>query len=145
MFANTVVVGIDGSDTARRALEAALEIAGDGATIHVVSAYDAPSARRVAQMYSSVPAEYTTSIDLLATDRQRVADAAKVVADRGFAAVEHLVDDDPASAILDTAESVGADLIVIGSRGLGRASQVLRGSVSTKIAHHSPVNFLVVH
>lgn len=145
MFAKTLVVGIDGSETADRALDAALDVAADGATIHVVSAYDAPSTRRVAKLYSSVPEEFVTSIDLLAEDRQVVARAAKVVADRGFAVVEHLIDDDPASAILDTAESVDADLIVIGSRGLGRASQVVRGSVSTKIAHHSPVNFLVVH
>ena len=56
-----------------------------------------------------------------------------------------VIDDDPASAILDVAEKVEADLIVVGSRGLGRASRFVRGSVSAKVANHAHTSFLVLH
>lgn len=145
MNVNTVVVGVDGSECAQRALDAALEITEAGGTVHVVSAYDAPSNHRVALAFASVPEEYKRDIDLLAEPRAIVERAAKSVADQGFNAVQHLIDNDPASAILSTAEETNADMIVVGSRGLGRASQVVRGSISTKIAHHSPVDFMVIH
>ena len=141
----TVVVGVDGSECSQRALDAALAVTEAGGTIHVVSAFDTPSTRMVNEVYASVPAEYVANIDLLAEPRGKLEDAVRHASDRGFTIVDHFVDDDPASAILDTATDVTADLIVVGSRGLGRASQVLRGSVSTKIAHHSQIDFLVIH
>ena len=65
--------------------------------------------------------------------------------ERGVNHKGHFVDEDPASAILDVADKVDADLIVVGSRGLGRASRLVRGSVSSKIANHAQRSFLVVH
>jgi nucleotide-binding universal stress UspA family protein len=51
---------------------------------------------------------------------------------------------DPAAQILAAAESINADLIVLGRRGLGRIAELLLGSVSSKVLHHSRVNVLVV-
>jgi len=42
-------------------------------------------------------------------------------------------DDDPADGILDMAEKVGAGMIVIGHRGLGRVRSLLAGSVAKKV------------
>ena len=145
MDVNTVVVGYDGSDNAKRAIDAARAVLSDGGTMHVVSAYDAPSAREVRDAYAEVPDEFTASIDLLAGPRTMLESATKALADQGVNVTPHFIDDDPASAILSIADDVDADMIVVGSRGLGRASQVLRGSVSTKIAHHSRVDFMVIH
>jgi len=142
---NTIVVGYDGSKNAQRAVDAAIGLVGSTGTIHLVTAYDAPSVRRINEAYATVPAEFHGHIDLLAEPRGHLSDASKYVADKGVEASEHFVDDDPASAILGVAKTTDADLIVVGSRGLGRASQVLRGSVSTKIAHSADVNFLVIH
>lgn len=145
MKPQTIVVGIDGSDGSQRALDAAIDLVETSGTIHVVSAYDAPSNHHVAQAYASVPAEFIANVDVLAQPRALLDDATNTVTSSGLTGVSHFVDADPASAILDIAEDVDADLVVVGSRGLGRASQVLRGSVSTKIAHHCRVDFLVVH
>ncbi|KAG1648693.1 Universal stress protein YxiE [Nymphon striatum] len=145
MNVQTVVVGIDGSDCGARALDAAVQLVQEGGTVHVVSAFDAPSTREISEAYAAVPEEFTAEIDLLAGPRAVVEKAVQNVKNAGYDAVDHFLDKDPASAILDTADEVKADLIVVGSRGLGRASRVLRGSVSTKIAHHSPIDFLVVH
>ncbi len=55
-----------------------------------------------------------------------------------------LVDDDPARAILAAAQSEEADLIALGSRGLGEVASLLAGSVSYKVNHAAPCTCLVV-
>ena len=145
MDVNTVVVGFDGSDCSERAVEAAAAVLNQGGEMHLVSAFDAPSAREIKEAYASVPAEFTSSIDLMAGPRSKLTNAAQATRDRGVKVTEHFIDDDPASAILDLADELKADMIVVGSRGLGRASQVVRGSVSTKIAHHARIDFMVIH
>ena len=142
MKRETIVVGFDGSECAERALDAAISLADEDSTIHVVVAYDAPTNRYITELYATVPAEFTANIDLLAAPRQTLDDAVHIGrAARRVKCQRHLVDDDPGSAILDTAKEVGADLVVVGSRGRGRAAQLLRGSVSIKVAHHCPVDF----
>lgn len=145
MHIKTVVVGYDGSDCADRAVAAAISLVQDDGVVHIVMAYDAPSNREIKEAFAAVPAQYQSSIDLLATPRGQLEEAAQYVTESGRTAIHHLIDDDPASAIIDIADQEAADLIIVGSRGLGRAAQVVRGSVSTKIAHHSKVNFMVVH
>lgn len=46
--------------------------------------------------------------------------------------------------ILDTAEKLGADLLVVGSRGRHGAKRYLMGSVSTQVAEHAKCNVLIV-
>ena len=51
---------------------------------------------------------------------------------------------DPADALVEQARTDGADLIVVGTRGLSTAQRLLLGSVSTKVVHHAPCDVLVV-
>jgi nucleotide-binding universal stress UspA family protein len=51
---------------------------------------------------------------------------------------------DPADAILDVAEERGADLIVIGNKGMTGAKRFLLGSVPNKISHHAPCSVLII-
>jgi len=51
---------------------------------------------------------------------------------------------EPTEAIGDHARETGADLIVIGARGLGLLDRVLVGSVAAKIIRHAPCPVLVV-
>ena len=51
---------------------------------------------------------------------------------------------DPAAEIIEIAEKEMADLIVIGSRGLGTIKGVFMGSVSQKVAHHSSCPVMIV-
>ncbi len=51
---------------------------------------------------------------------------------------------DPAGEILALAEETGADLIVMGRRGMNRFAEFLLGSVSQKVVHRSGVNVLIV-
>ncbi|MEM9683248.1 MAG: universal stress protein, partial [Pseudomonadota bacterium] len=51
---------------------------------------------------------------------------------------------DPASSLLDTAEREKAELIVIGTRGLGRIKEIQLGSVSHKVAMLAPCPCMIV-
>jgi nucleotide-binding universal stress UspA family protein len=145
MELETIVVGFDGSANARRALQAAIDLSQDKTTVHVVTAFDPPSAEQLQQILHVLPEEYRTGYDLLEGPRGELRDAEHTLENHGIKHEGHFVSDKPAAAILDVAEEVDADLIVVGSRGLGRATRFLRGSVSSRIAAHAPRSFLVIH
>lgn len=52
---------------------------------------------------------------------------------------------DPAHEILAEARRAGADLIIVGSRGLGEYAELLLGSVSRKVLHLAKIPVMVVH
>jgi nucleotide-binding universal stress UspA family protein len=130
-----IVVGYDGSDTAKRALGRAAELA-NGASVTVVSAVHVhPAAGR-----SAGPVDP----DEVSERRQELAEAETLLAEKGI--TPELVEGhgDPAEVIVEQAKGTGADLIVVGSRGLSLAERVLLGSVSTKVLHEAPCDVLVV-
>jgi nucleotide-binding universal stress UspA family protein len=61
----------------------------------------------------------------------------------GVACESHLRTDDPAHALIDVAEHVGADLVVVGNRGMSGVRRML-GSVPNKVSHHCPCSLLIV-
>jgi nucleotide-binding universal stress UspA family protein len=140
-----IVVGTDGSKRALDAVGAAGRLAKVcGATqVHVVAACRAFSSQEMARLRATLPAEFHDSISpqLDAKDHLNEADA---VLGTAVSMVPHERNGDPAEAILEVAESVNADLIVVGARGLGLVGRFVRGSVSTKVAHHSPCDVLIV-
>lgn len=145
MKTRTVVVGYDGSADARRALDAATDdVAADG-VVHVVTAFDRPARHEVARMLESLPNEFQQAYTLDSTPRGYLHDAERLLELRGVQYQGHFVDDHAASAILDVADEVGADLIVIGTRGLGRVERFLRGSVSARVANHARTSLMMVH
>lgn len=133
-----MVVGVDGSDAARDALRwAAAEARVRGAMLEVVSAWQPP-------LHRFVP--YTV-VDLEPPDFEDAAkrildDALEAIDVRDLAVVPVVVGGSGASVILERAE--GADLVVVGSRGLGGVKSRLLGSVSNQVVHHSPCPVVVV-
>ena len=51
----------------------------------------------------------------------------------------------PADAILDVAEEVNADLIVVGNRGIDAKSRFILGNVPSRVVHHAPCSTYVVN
>jgi nucleotide-binding universal stress UspA family protein len=75
---------------------------------------------------------------------QAVLDRAGTRARSGDVEIEvHAPKGDPADAILKVAKDTGADLIVLGSRGMQGARRVL-GSVPNKVSHRAPCDLLIV-
>lgn len=71
--------------------------------------------------------------------------ARELAASHGVTDVEtEILDGDPANCILEAAEADGADLIVLGMRGLGEVAGMLVGSVSYKVNHLAPCTCITV-
>ncbi|HMD46309.1 MAG TPA: universal stress protein [Acidimicrobiales bacterium] len=141
MFSD-IVVGTDGSETAGAALGAAIDLARThGATLHVVSAYK-PAAASTAMMAAGATVAGDDGV------RQALAQDAteKVLNDavrqaEGIEVTTHTAGGPPADVLVAVAEDVGADLIVVGSKGMQR--RVL-GSVPNTVSHRAPCNVLIV-
>ena len=149
-----IVVGTDGSDTARLAVREAVDLAtATRATLDIVTVR--PEAEPSSTMAPYEPATDATTLDvptdvpLPGGDRAgatAILDAAAAEAGRaGVAEVgTHVLEGDPADAIIEFAERAGADLIVVGNKGMTGARRFLLGSVPDKITHHAPCGVLVV-
>jgi nucleotide-binding universal stress UspA family protein len=136
----TILVGADDSTTASRAVRTAVELVKTlGGDLHVVTAYHPPSAHVAAA--TALPQEYfdkvTDPADLL-LDRLR-ADISK----EGVEARYHPAAGSPAEAIVRVADQVGADLIVVGNKGMKGVRRVL-GSVPNSVAHQANCSVLIV-
>ncbi len=134
-----IVVGVDGSETAERALAWAVEEARlRGATLEVVLAWHLPYV--AGYPYAGV------GFDANAFERDSREALDKIVdridTDGIPEVVRTLRPGDAASALLDAGTE--ADLIVVGSRGLGGFSGLLLGSVSHHVTHHATCPVVVV-
>jgi nucleotide-binding universal stress UspA family protein len=141
---HTVVVGYDGSGDADRAVEVAADQAGPDGTVHVVTAFHPEPDNRLVEHLRQLPEEFRYVYDEDAVEKQRQQAALAMLQERGVDCEGHVVPDDPAVAILDVAQREGADLVVVGSRGLGGMKRFLRGSVSARVAAHAPMSVLIV-
>ena len=140
-----IVVGTDGSETAAEAVRQATELAKlSGATLSIVSAYAPVHKRRLDDEQSGAPADVQHEIGPR-EDVNLVLDAAAAAARKeGVEAQTHPVEADPADAILNVAEQVDADLIVVGNKGMAGARRFLLGSVPNKVSHHAPCSVIIV-
>jgi nucleotide-binding universal stress UspA family protein len=137
-----IVVGTDGSETAKEAVNEAIRLAkAFGADLHIVSAYKPLRGAHV----SGAPAGAAKVWQPLPDSRVEaiLQEAAAAVRLRDVPVKTHLSEDEPADALLSVASDVDANLIVVGNRGMQGARRVL-GSVPNKVAHHAPCNVLIV-
>jgi nucleotide-binding universal stress UspA family protein len=74
---------------------------------------------------------------------RQIADKAAGTWGQGLSVQSHAVSGNAADAILEAAQSIGADLIVVGSKGMHGARRVL-GSVPNSVAHGANCSVLVV-
>ena len=138
----SIVVGTDGSETADIALRRAIELAAlTGGKLHVVSAYEPSPARVGGNKPVAEAAEWSVGSDFkVEAVLQRAQEEARV----GQIDFEvHAPKGDPADSLIQAARDHGADLIVLGSRGMQGARRVL-GSVPNKVSHHAPCDVLIV-
>lgn len=142
---HTVVVGYDGSSEADLAVEAAADHVGPDGSVHVVTAFHPESNARLIQILQQLPEEFRESYVPEAAENERQHAALARLRGRGVACAGHVVPDDPATAIIDVARREAADLVVVGSRGLGGVQRFVRGSVSARLAAHAPTSVLIVH
>jgi nucleotide-binding universal stress UspA family protein len=140
----SIVVGTDGSETAAQAVRQATELARSvGASINVVSAYE-PVPTTLREEATQIP-KSGVHVRARVLDPLRVlGDAADEVRQAGVEVETFAREGDPADAILDVAEERGADLVVVGNKGMTGAKRFLLGSVPNKVSHHAPCSVLII-
>ncbi|MCW2963932.1 MAG: hypothetical protein JWO17_1184 [Actinomycetia bacterium] len=141
---HTVVVGVDGSDQADRALYWSIEEALlRGAGIRVVTAWHVPLAAYAG--HGASPAAGTTLEDTVRIAAEGIADAAAAKVRKTTAEVTvdtRVVQGQPADVLIDTA--MGADLLVVGAPSRHGVSGAL-SSPAVQCVVHAPCPTAVVH
>jgi len=140
-----IVVGTDGSDTAKQAVREATELAKQtGSTLFVVSAFDPVPQQRLREERLEAPADIEHTVGPTEDVDATLAEAAQEVEAAGVKVETVARQGEPADAILDVAEEQKADLIVVGNKGMTGAKRFLLGSVPNKVSHHAPSSVLIV-
>ena len=123
-----VLVPIDGSEAALRALRHAMK---DADEIHLITV----------QIKADTPVLllHMTQEDIDKVQREHgqsmLVDACKVLDDAGRPYRTHVLLGEPATHIARVANSEGVDLIVMGTRGMGALGNFILGSTATKVVH----------
>ena len=138
-----VVIGVDGSAGSITALRFAAEEARlRGTTLHVVGAWEIP-ATAYAGAAGGAGAGFAELGAELETRTREAIDAALAEVDTGEVAIETHVSEGHAARLLLEA-GAGADLLVVGSRGLGGFARLLLGSIGQELTHHAPCPTVIV-
>jgi nucleotide-binding universal stress UspA family protein len=145
IFPTKILLATDASEEAALAARTATDIADKtDSELHVVlvglsAAYVGMGPPEIAD----IPAPRQQELN---EEAQRLLDAQveQINADGGTVAQAHLRIGRPDEQIVDSAEEIGAGLIVMGSRGLGGIRRLLMGSVSDSVVRHAHCPVLIV-
>ena len=134
----TIIVGYDGTEPAKRALERAADLASAFGSHLIVTSV-------VAVLTSAAPRSIGTDPEDEGVHEAQLAAAKEFLTGRGIEAdyIEAL--GHPAESIVEAAVERGADMIVVGTREPGFAQRLLGNSVSDAVAHRAHCDVLIVH
>jgi nucleotide-binding universal stress UspA family protein len=124
----------------------------------ILVATDASTAsNRALDLAADLASKYDSSLTILHVVREMQADVLKFVAEKIVSEAQQrakrkgvknirtaISEGDPANAIISQAKRRHVDLIVMGTRGLGKVKEVFLGSVSRKVCNLSQINCLTV-
>lgn len=137
-MAERIVVGVDGSETSRDALVWAIDYAAaKGAAVQPVIAWQRTFDYGSDRYWPVDEAIAEAALKRLAAVIAEVGDR-----DRSVIMDPLVLEGDPGKVLCE--QSAGADLLVVGSRGLGGFAGLMLGSVSTKCVHHSHCPVVII-
>lgn len=142
-----ILVATDGSEHSRRAIVRAAGLAGAaGQPLYILNVIRDMQFPQALSRMAEVERLVGTRSDVLNYVAQKILKDAKQQAKKAGAKSVELVtaNGDPATCIVDTARSRGADLIVVGTRGHGSMAGALLGSVSRKVSNLADQDVLIV-
>lgn len=135
-MAGEIVLGFDGSEGSKAALERTITLAAAlGCDVVVAFGYATAAIGGENRDEEKVVRDMGAAVANEAAERIRAA---------GIHASVELVHDRPAAGILDVVRAYGAWLIIVGSRGESPLMGAILGSVPYKLVHQSPVPVMVV-
>ena len=136
-----ILAATDFSETAEAALEWASELARlQGARLELIHAVTVTPA-----VPGFVPPGPLFDEELRAAALARLGEAAGRLREAGAEVSTHLAMGIPSAAIVDRAEELKAEMIVMGTRGLTGLRHLLLGSTTERVMHRAPCPVLSVH
>jgi nucleotide-binding universal stress UspA family protein len=143
-----IVIGTDGSDDAVAAARRGVELLAPGGTVHLVCVAEPPAVAS-AGLESGFTGGVATAAEVDAAWNAVTSDAEAALARtaarlEGVAVEQEVIRGAPGAALCERAAEVDADVVVVGSRGLGAIRRALLGSVSTYVVNNAPCAVLVV-
>ena len=139
---NKILIATDGSESAHEAVEFGLDLAAEqhakAFIVHVVPLVDVMPYANFGYVAPALPHEFDEH------DRELLQEAVELAADKGVDVETTLLKGRPADEIVAFADTIDADLIVVGSRGHGAITSALIGSVSRGVLHESRRPVLIV-
>ena len=135
-----ILLAVDGSEHALHAASVAAELARamKSEQLRIVICFDGiPSYLGEPNLEKVVDQKVLKANDVL---RQAVETVGEIPAEIHT----ELIEGDPAEAIIEVAKTRGSNVIVMGSRGLGRLAGLVLGSTSQKVVSHAPCPVLIV-
>jgi nucleotide-binding universal stress UspA family protein len=137
-----IVVGTDGSETAKSAVLGAAQLASQsGADLHIVSGYHPKAGLHVTGEGSGVEQWIVSSSDEV---EGILRDAADLARRQRISVTTHHESGDPGKALVTIAKQIEADLVVVGNRGMRGAKRLVLGSVPNDVAHRAPCAVLIM-
>jgi len=139
-----IVVGTDGSATAERAVHKATALAkAVGAELIIISAYNNRAPAGVAAAGISIDSGWVAAAQGAAEAVAR--DAAERAKSDGVTSVSYnAVAGDPSEALVQATQDQGADLLVVGSKGMQSTARFLLGPIANKVSRKVDCDLLIV-
>ncbi len=140
-----IVVGTDGSETASEAVRQASELAKiSKSELNIVSAFEPVPQAQLREEARDIPGDVSNAVNPHEAVNVTLDNAAGIAKKLKVDVQTHPREGEPADAILDVAEDVKADLIIVGNKGMTGAKRFLLGSVPNKVSHHAPCSVMII-
>jgi len=138
----TIAVGTDGSETASRAVDFAIDMAERyGSKLVIASSYTPVPEDRLAKEQSDAPQEIQWSINPMEDVEAILREVEEKAQERGLRTISEARQGSPADVLCSVAEDQGADLLVVGNKGMHRK---FLGSVPNSVSHNAPCSVVIV-
>ena len=138
----TIAVGTDGSATATKAVEFALDLAARyEAKLVFISSYIPVSESRVRKEQQDAPQDVQWAINPAEDVEATLREAEQLAEERGLKWTSEAKEGNPADVLVDLAEKHDADVLVIGNKGMQRR---MLGSVPNTVTHNAKCSVFVV-
>ncbi len=138
----TLAVGTDGSETAAKAVDFAIDMAERyGSKLVVISSYSPVPEDRLRKEQAEAPQEVVWSINPMEDVEATLREVEDKAGERGIKTVSEARQGDPADVLCEIAGEQGADVLVVGSKGMHRR---ILGSVPNTVSHKAPCSVLIV-
>ena len=138
----TIGVGTDGTETAQKAVDFAMDMAERyQAKLVIASAYKPVGEDRLRKEQADAPQEIQWSINPSEEVDAALRTAEEQAGERGLKYVSEARNGDPADVLCDIAADHGVDIMVVGNKGMQRR---ILGSVPNSVSHNAPCSVMIV-